>query len=90
MLQTKIKISYVTKELYCEKNGVHYEIHLHSNTFFSLNHSVYRQYWLRKIITDLRIRSKMRKGSKYRFPLTIDFKNCREEIAGVLQELCNR
>ena len=27
---------------------------------------------------------------KYRFPVPIDFKSCREEIAGALQEFCNR
>ena len=27
---------------------------------------------------------------KYRFPVPMDFKSCREEIAGVLQEFCNR
>ena len=26
---------------------------------------------------------------KYRFPVPIDFKSCREEIAGALQEFCN-
>ena len=30
------------------------------------------------------------KGPKYRFPVPIDFKSCREEIAGALQEFCNR
>ena len=43
-----------------------------------------------KIITDSRIRSTICKGPKYRFPLPIDFKSCREEIAGALQEFCNR
>ena len=43
-----------------------------------------------KIITDLRIRSIICKGPKYRFPVPIDFKSCREEIAGALQEFCNR
>ena len=28
--------------------------------------------------------------SKYRFPVPIDFKSCRVEIAGALQEFCNR
>ena len=32
----------------------------------------------------------MCKGPKYRFPVPIDFKSCREEIAGALQECCNR
>ena len=27
---------------------------------------------------------------KYKFPLLIDFKSCREEIARALQEICNR
>ena len=44
----------------------------------------------RKIITDSRIRSIICKGPKYRFPVQIDFKSCREEIAGALQEFCNR
>ena len=35
-----------------------------------------------KIITDSRIRSIICKGPKYRFPVPIDFKSCREEIAG--------
>ena len=43
-----------------------------------------------KIITDSRIRSIICKGHKYRFPVPIDFKSCREEIAGALQEFCNR
>ena len=34
-----------------------------------------------KIIADSRIRSIICKGAKYRFPLPIDFKSCREEIA---------
>ena len=29
-------------------------------------------------------------GPKYRFPLPVNFKSCREEIAGALQEFCNR
>ena len=37
-----------------------------------------------------RIRCIICKGPKYRFPVPIDFKSCREEIAGVLQEFCNR
>ena len=32
----------------------------------------------------------MCKGPKYRFPLSIDFKSCREKNTGTLQELCNR
>ena len=43
-----------------------------------------------KIITDSRIRSIICKGPKYRFPVPIDFISCREEIAGALQEFCNR
>ena len=43
-----------------------------------------------KIITDSRIRSIICKGPKYRFPVPIDFKSCREVIAGALQEFCNR
>ena len=42
-----------------------------------------------KIITDVRIRSNICKGPKYMFPLPIDFKSCREEIVGALQEFCN-
>ena len=42
-----------------------------------------------KIITDSRIRSNICKGPKYMFPLPIDFKSCREEIVGALQEFCN-
>ena len=30
------------------------------------------------------------KGPKYRFPLPTDFKSCREEFTGALQEFCNR
>ena len=41
-----------------------------------------------KIITDSRIQSIICKGPKYRFPVPIDFKSCREEIAGALQEFC--
>ena len=29
-------------------------------------------------------------GPKYRFLLPIDFKSCREEIAGALHDFCNR
>ena len=43
-----------------------------------------------KIITDSRIRSIICKGLKYRFPVPMDFKSCRKEIAGALQEFCNR
>ena len=42
-----------------------------------------------RIITDSRIRSTICKGPKYRFPLPIDFKSCREEIEGDIQEFCN-
>ena len=42
------------------------------------------------VITDSRIRSIICKGPKYRFPVPIDFKSCREVIAGALQEFCNR
>ena len=41
-------------------------------------------------ITDSRIRSIICKGPKYRFPVPINFKSCPEEIAGALQEFCNR
>ena len=40
--------------------------------------------------TDSRIRSIICKGPKYRFPVPIDFRSCREEIAGALQEFYNR
>ena len=43
-----------------------------------------------KIITDSIIGSIICKGPKYRFPVLIDFKSCREESAGALQEFCNR
>ena len=43
-----------------------------------------------KKITDSRIRSILCKGPKYRFAVSIDFKSCREEIAGALQEFYNR
>ena len=43
-----------------------------------------------KIITDSRIRSIVCKGPKFRFPLPIVIKLCREEIAGALQKFCNR
>ena len=42
-----------------------------------------------KIIIDSRIRSIICKEPKYRFPVPIDFKSCRE-IVGALQEFCNR
>ena len=42
-----------------------------------------------KKITDSRIRSIICKGPTYRFPLPLDFKSCREEIAGAIQEFCN-
>ena len=41
-------------------------------------------------MTDLRIRSIICKRSKYRLPLPKDFKSCREEIAGDLQEFSYR
>ena len=47
-------------------------------------------FWNLKIITDSRIGSITCKGPKYRFILPIDFKSCHEEIAGSLQEFCNR
>ena len=43
-----------------------------------------------KIITDSRTRSTICQGPKYWFHVPIDFKSCREEIAGALQEFCNR
>ena len=42
-----------------------------------------------KIISDSRIRSVISKGPKYRFPTHIDFKKCREAIAGALNDKCN-
>ena len=36
------------------------------------------------------IQSIICKGPKYRFPVPIDFKSCREEIAGAGQEICYR
>ena len=41
-------------------------------------------------VTDSRIWSILFKGPKYMFSVPIDFKSCREEIAGALQEFCNR
>ena len=41
-----------------------------------------------KIISESRIRYKVSKGPKYRFPSRIHFKKCREEIA--LNDFCNR
>ena len=46
--------------------------------------------WNLIIITDSRIWSIICKGPKYRFPLLIDFKTCRGDIVGALQEFCNR
>ena len=43
-----------------------------------------------KIISDSRIRYKVSKGPKYRFPSRIDFKKCREEIASTLNDFGNR
>ena len=43
-----------------------------------------------KIISDLRIRSIISKGPKYRLPSQIDFNTCREEIAVALNEFCKR
>ena len=43
-----------------------------------------------KIISDSRIRSIIAKGPKYRFPAKIDFQKCREKIAAILNEYCNR
>ena len=43
-----------------------------------------------KIITNSRIGYIICKGPNYWFPLPIYFKSCREEIAGTLQESCNR
>ena len=39
---------------------------------------------------DLRIRSIIVNGPKYRFPVQKDFQNCREKIAASLNEICNR
>ena len=41
-------------------------------------------------MTDSRIWSIIGEGPKYRFPLSIDFKSWRKEIADALQEFCNR
>ena len=65
------------------------------NKFFVLSilSGLLRPYLLNftlKITTDSRIRSIICKGPKYRFPVPLDFKSCREEIAGALQEFCNR
>ena len=43
-----------------------------------------------KIITDSRLWSTICEEPKYRVSWPIDFKACREEIAGALQEVCNR
>ena len=43
-----------------------------------------------KIISDLRIRSIIAKGPKYRFPAKINFQKCREKIAASLNEYCSR
>ena len=43
-----------------------------------------------KIISDSRIRYKVSKGLKYRFPSRIDFKKCREEKASALNDFGNR
>ena len=43
-----------------------------------------------KIISDSRIRYKVSKGPKYRFPSRIDFKKCREEIESALNDFGNR
>ena len=43
-----------------------------------------------KNIPDSRIWSIICKGPRYRFTVPIDFKSCREENAGTLQEFCNR
>ena len=42
------------------------------------------------IISDSRIRKKVSKGPKYRFPSYIDFSRCREEIASAFNEFGNR
>ena len=41
-------------------------------------------------VSDSRIRSIIAKGTKYRFPVQIDFQKCREKIAGSLNIFCNR
>ena len=43
-----------------------------------------------KIINDSRIHSVTSKGPKYRFPANIDFNECRETIASVLNDYCMR
>ena len=43
-----------------------------------------------KIITVSRIRYRVSKGPKYRFPSRIDLKKCREEIASALNDFGNR
>ena len=43
-----------------------------------------------KIISDSRIRSIISKGPKYRFSTHVDFKKCREAIAGALNDYCTR
>ena len=43
-----------------------------------------------KIISDSRIRLIISKGTKYRFPVHIDFTKCREAIAKALNDYCTR
>ena len=43
-----------------------------------------------KLITDPRIWSFKCKGPKYKFPSQIDITKCLKDIAGSLQEFCNR
>ena len=43
-----------------------------------------------KIITDLRIRSVISKGPKYRFLANIDFNKCRETVASALNDYSTR
>ena len=42
-----------------------------------------------KIISDSRILYIVSKGTKYRFPSSINFKKCREEIASALNDGVN-
>ena len=47
-------------------------------------------HWEFKIIPDSRIRHIISKGPTYRFPSSIYFNKCREEIAAALNEFNNR
>ena len=60
---------------------------LYSNTLYpSAGHVITGNL---NVIPDARVRIIISKGTKYKFPSSIDFSKCRREIAASLNDFCN-